>query len=151
MKKITLVLAVLFLTMNVFAKDVAMQIELGRITGSEVPVRLKIENSTNQIICLYGVFLGLSGSIGNEVFEVTLDGKAVDYIGGYASRDPKELPIIKLVPRSVITIELDISESYDFSQKGTYMINYKFLNATNCSIGKFRYKFDSNIIYFEKK
>ena len=95
--------------------------------GSREPltVYFLLENHAQQGLYLLKWYTPLEG-IAGDIFEVTRDGQPIPYLGLLASRaNPTPESYIFLKPGDGVTAEVNIAEAYDFSQIGTYSIQFR--------------------------
>ena len=82
-----------------------------------------VNNSDNNLYVLK--WLTPLEGIADEIFRVELDGEAVAYRGILASRtDPTPESYVLLEPGEMVSAEVDLAKSYDFTEKGSYSIEF---------------------------
>lgn len=65
------------------------------------------------------------GELEEDLFDVTLNGKAVDFTGPHYKRPaPEDSDYITLAPGERLTRTIDLTSFYDFSQAGDYSVHY---------------------------
>jgi hypothetical protein len=93
--------------------------------GEPISVNFRLENHTQEGLYLLKWYTPLEG-IGGDIFEVTRDGQPIAYMGPMASRSaPTPESYIFVEPEKGVTTEVNIAEAYDFSQLGTYSIQFR--------------------------
>ena len=124
---------------GVTASVAAERISLGK--NDNVTMRLTMTNTTAQpqlILKWHTAF----GEIEESLFEVTRDGKKVDYLGAHYKRPaPTASDYYLLKPGASHTVKVELSDIYDMSITGQYTIRYsaKAMNlfgANEKSIGE---------------
>jgi peptidyl-Lys metalloendopeptidase len=90
-----------------------------------IPVTISISNTGKRDVQILRWKTTLDG-VKEDLFEVNLNGKAVEYIGpDYKRPAPVATDYITLKAGETIESTIDISGFYDFSETGSYEIRYK--------------------------
>jgi len=93
--------------------------------GGAVIINFQLKNITAEPLYLLKWYTPLEGIAGN-IFEVTLNGQEVPYIGIMASRGaPTAESYVFLEAGEEVTAKVNLVQSYDFSQPGVYTIKYR--------------------------
>jgi Tol biopolymer transport system component len=92
--------------------------------GDTVKLGFTLTNNTDYSLYILEWYTPLEGVFG-EIFRVVRDGQAVPYQGILASRAaPYPEDYVYLMPGESAYSEVDLAEVYDFSQSGTYTIEF---------------------------
>lgn len=103
-------------------------------SGEAIKVQFALVNTTDQTLHILDWLTPFEGIAGN-IFRVERDGQLVSYHGMLMSRgDPTPDSYLLIKPKGAITIEVNLSEVYDFSRPGRYTIAYK--SPTSSSIAE---------------
>jgi peptidyl-Lys metalloendopeptidase len=95
--------------------------------AADDPINVNVElyNPGPGAVKILSYFLPAAGSVLDKLFEVTLDGAEVDYIGPTGMRStPTDADYIKLKKKQSASASFDLAEYFDFSRTGTYTITY---------------------------
>ena len=94
-------------------------------SGEAIKVHFALVNMTDQTLYILDWLTPFEGIAGN-IFQVTRNGNPIPYRGILVSRgDPTPDSYLMIKPKGAITIEVNLSEVYDFSQPGSYTVAYK--------------------------
>lgn len=106
--------------------QVSLRINQTSIQAEEqIPVTISFTNTSKRDVQILRWKTPFDG-IKEELFQVILDGKEVEYIGpDYKRPAPVETDFIILKGGETIEKSVDISGFYDFSETGSYQIRYK--------------------------
>jgi peptidyl-Lys metalloendopeptidase len=90
----------------------------------DVDITVLYQNTGRQTIYLNKWF-AQAGELREPMFEVTRDGKAVDYVGAIVKRRaPTIADMIALAPGETLTRSFKVSEVYDMRESGQYSIRF---------------------------
>lgn len=90
-----------------------------------VPVNVSIRNDGKTSVKILRWLTPFDG-VKDNLFEVTVDGKTVEYIGAdYKRPAPTEKDYITLQPGESFDATVDLTGYYDLSKTGFYQVNYK--------------------------
>ena len=106
--------------------ELAARIEVPRAltTGETVPVRFTLTNNADTPLYVLKWYTPLEG-IAGKIFRVERDGEVVPYEGILATRAaPSPDDYVLLEPGASAAAEVDLATAYDFSQAGTYTIEF---------------------------
>ncbi len=96
-------------------------------------VNLKIHNSLARELLLDGVSVASKGSVANNLFRVSVDGKPVQYQGDLMSRaKPDDKDFVRLAPGATYSVDVDLSEFYPVS-KGRRKVEVGFEHTNHFS------------------
>ncbi|MDK2124537.1 M35 family metallo-endopeptidase [Parachitinimonas caeni] len=116
-----------------FAQDIQVSIATAKTTasaGQGVDVHVKFTNTGKQAVYLPH-WVAPSGSLQDRLFEVSVDGNAVAYVGPQVKRAAPSLnTMLKIQPGQSVTRTINVSSMYDMSKSGKYSIRYN-LGALN--------------------
>jgi peptidyl-Lys metalloendopeptidase len=94
-------------------------------SDENIPVTISFTNTSKREVRILRYMTPVDG-IKDDLFQVTLDGKAVEYIGAdYKRPAPVDTDYITLKSGETLESKVDISGVYDFSQTGSYQISYR--------------------------
>jgi hypothetical protein len=100
-------------------------------TGETVNLRFTLTNRTDAKLYVLTWYTPLEG-IAGEIFRVERDGQAVPYEGILATRAvPSADDYVLLGPGESASAEVDLATAYDFSQAGTYTIEFVSPNISH--------------------
>jgi peptidyl-Lys metalloendopeptidase len=98
-----------------------------------IPVSIFITNTSKRDVRILRWKTTIDG-VKEDLFEVNLNGKAVEYLGpDYKRPVPVDTDYITLKGGETIESGIDISGFYDFSETGSYQIRYKSETQDNSS------------------
>lgn len=105
-------------------------------SGNPVNVEFVLKNPSDTTLHVLTWLTPLEG-IRGDIFSVTRDGEAVKYTGIRVKRgDPPASKYVSLSPKQEVTQTVDISEDYDLSVAGSYIIRlYTRLHDVSLSPG----------------
>lgn len=126
------------------AAQLDVRIEKSVGASNRVLINLIVSNTSKKPTCLDASIVGLDSEILRPVFKVARNGTEVNYIGVQASRLPGSSIIIS--PGRVVSISLDLTDDYDFSEFGEYSLQYDFLNISNCAELRLNEFLKSNVL-----
>src|SRR5919199_264706 len=87
-------------------------------------VRFTLTNNSDETICVLKWNTPLEG-INNNIFRIEKDGKVAVYLGKLVKRGtPRPEDYATIEPRSSVSSEVDLLESYDISEPGVYDVTY---------------------------
>jgi peptidyl-Lys metalloendopeptidase len=90
-----------------------------------VPVNVSIQNDGKSAVKILRWLTPFDG-VKDDLFEVTIDGKTVEYIGAdYKRPAPTEKDYITLQPGESFNATVDLAGYYDLSQTGFYQVSYR--------------------------
>lgn len=90
-----------------------------------IPMEFTVTNQSDRTLYLLKWYTPLEG-IAGKIFRATRDGQELDYLGIMAMRgDPTQDQYVTLEPSESASAEFDISDYFDFSQPGTYRVDYQ--------------------------
>jgi hypothetical protein len=93
-------------------------------TGETMPVRFTLTNNTHAKLYVLKWYTPLEG-IAGKIFRVEQDGEVLPYEGIMATRAaPSVDSYVLLEPGASASAEVDLAPVYDFSQAGTYTIEF---------------------------
>lgn len=94
-------------------------------TGKPLPLRFHLSNNGKKDIYLLKWHTPFEG-IRNDIFNVTLNGKEIDYQGIMAERgNPRSIKSYMLLKtKGSKTASINLAKYYDFSKPGFYTISY---------------------------
>lgn len=93
-------------------------------TGETMNLRFTLTNNTGKKLYVLKWYTPLEG-IAGEIFRVERDGQTVPYEGILATRAaPSAEAYVLLEPGESASAEVDLATAYDFSQAGTYTIEF---------------------------
>ena len=93
-------------------------------SGETLPVRFTLTNNADTGLYVLKWYTPLEG-IAGEIFRVERNGEAVPYEGILATRAaPSPDDYVLLEPGASAYVEVDLATAYDFSQPGTYTIEF---------------------------
>lgn len=121
-------IAAAILPMWAHAHDLRVNVSTTRaaaLASQDVEVNVRYANAGKQPIYL-GKWYVSGAQIQDDMFEVTRDGRPVEYLGAhYKRRAPLAEDLVALAPGKSITRRVRIGDMYDMSQSGNYMIRFR--------------------------
>jgi len=91
-----------------------------------VKVVLKYSNDGGDTMSIDKWYLPEDGHLFDPIFEVTLDGEHVEYVGPIAKRPaPTAEDVITLTPGMAVSAVVELSSVYNMTVSGNYIIQYK--------------------------
>jgi peptidyl-Lys metalloendopeptidase len=109
------------------AGDLSVKLSANKLTvGTKeaVTVTLSLTNAADHPVRVLSWYVP-GDELEEDVFEVTLQGQAVDFIGPHYKRPAAEdTDYVTIAPGKTLTYTADLTAFYDFSQSGDYQIRY---------------------------
>jgi hypothetical protein len=108
---------------------------MAREVGSDIVVRITIANHSHVPFRLLQWNLPKNGKMTTVLFEVTLNGKTVEYRGPMAKRSIMPDDYVVIAPGKSLSAEVGLLQAYDVRSGGDYAITYKGFNQRSDSSG----------------
>ncbi|MCJ8272164.1 MAG: M35 family metallo-endopeptidase [Psychrosphaera sp.] len=104
------------------------------VGSSDVVANISYTNTDSQPVSMLSYLMkaNSNGDLEENLFTVTLDGKAVEYQGMHVKRPaPTKADYITIRPGQTVSYKVELSGVYDLKQSGNYTFQY---NATNMNM-----------------
>lgn len=117
--------------------------------GWRYSVKLSIDNSYTRKLKLDGPSVAEGGEVRNNLFEVKVDGKAVDYRGEMAKRAPPDR-FIELAPGTSYSAVVELGETYPVPA-GQHRVEIRFAHRNHFSPDDFELVSLPIVVAFDKE
>jgi hypothetical protein len=119
------------------------------VKGDDIEVKVTLVNCGSSPFALLKWNLPADGRLDAGMFEVSRDGKKVDYRGMEIKRAVSDADYVLLEPGRKYTTTIRLAQGYDIHPKGKYTIQYRTWNPV--PDGSKVLSFESNVVEVDKQ
>ena len=117
------------LMVHVYAQDLHVRVIPKRFkfnANQDVEIRLEYTNNGSDTILIYQHYIPKQ-QLSDPLFEVTLNGKLVEYVGRLVKRSVPTLgDMVPLSPGGSVSCVVQLSLDYDMTKTGNYLVKFKY-------------------------
>jgi hypothetical protein len=119
------------------------------VRGDDIELKLSLVNRGSSPFALLKWNLPADGRLDGSVFELSRDGKNVEYRGIEIKRAVTDACYIAMKPGREYTASIRLAQGYDVHPKGRYIIRYRTWNQV--PDGTKVLSFESNVVEVDKE
>lgn len=122
-------ITIIVLIAHVYAQDLHVTVSPKRfrfIANQDVEIILEYTNNGSNTILIYQHYIPKQ-QLSDPLFEVTLNGTPVDYVGRLVKRSAPTLgDMVQLGPGRSVSCVVQLSSEYDMTKTGNYIVMFKY-------------------------